>query len=148
VPSSTFFLGYRHTPDEDGARCGGIATFHALQWSLLISSTSFLFENRVHYVILSGLPEGEVGIANVYVPNSSPHRCTLWLAMAQEFSNTCRWILLGDFNMVENKCDKNCPRAHLISSWERTTFEAMKDALHVVDPLRTVGSLQFSWDNQ
>jgi hypothetical protein len=60
----------------------------------------------------------------------------------------CRWVLLGDFNMVEAHSDKNCPCASLVFLWERSLFEAMKAALQVDDSSRTAGSLQFSWNNQ
>jgi exonuclease III len=140
--------GYGHAPHEDEAGCGGVATFLAPQWSRLVSATGSLFDNRVHYFILSGLPGGDVGIANVYAPNSSPHRCALWTVLARELPSTCRWILLGDFNMVENRRDKNRPCARLVPVRERVLFDAMKTALHVEDSPRTAGSLQFSWDNQ
>jgi exonuclease III len=68
--------GYGHSPDKEGAGCSGVATFLASQWARLISSTGSLFDNRVHYIILAGLPGGDLGIVNVYTPNSSSQRCS------------------------------------------------------------------------
>jgi hypothetical protein len=55
----------------------------------------------VHWFVLAGLLGGEVGITNVYASNDSSNRCELWSAMAQELPHTARWILMGDFNMVD-----------------------------------------------
>jgi hypothetical protein len=100
-----------HSPDEDEAGCGGVATFLIPQWTRLISSIGSLFDNRVHCVILAGLPSGDLGITNIYAPNFSSQRCALWKAIAQELPTTCRWVLMGDFNMVEACSDKNRPYA-------------------------------------
>jgi exonuclease III len=77
--------GYGHGPDDDGVGYGGVATLLAPQWSCLVSASGSLFDNRLHYIILSGLPGGDVGIANAYAPNSFPHRCALWTLMAQDY---------------------------------------------------------------
>lgn len=139
--------GYGHTEDDSGARCGGVVTFFAPRWSSAVTASESIFGNRVHWLTLSGLPGGDLGIANVYAHITSQDRCNLWEAMIRDLPSHCRWLLIGDFNMVEVRTDKNQPWASMISCRERELFEAMKRVLHVEDQPRTPGSLKFSWDN-
>lgn len=139
--------GYGHLDSEDGAGCGGLASFLAHKWASLVSDSGSLFENRVHWFIMSGLPGGDLGIANIYAHNNSADRCSLWETMARELPTHCRWLLLGDFNMVEMRTDKNRPCASMISRRERELFDSMKRTLQVEDNPRIPGSLKFSWDN-
>lgn len=67
--------------------------------------------------------------------------------MARELPTHYRWLLLGEFNMVEVRTDKNWPCASMISRRERELFDAMKQTLQVEDNPRTHGTLKFSWDN-
>lgn len=136
--------GYGHDEDATGAGCGGIATLLAPRWESLVSASGSIFDNRVHWFILSGVPGGDLGIANVYAHNSSPERCQLWEAMTRELPGHCRWVILGDFNMVETRSDKNRPCAAMIPLREREIFEAMKRTLQVEDTPRTPGNLKFS----
>ncbi|KAG0504512.1 hypothetical protein KC19_N025700, partial [Ceratodon purpureus] len=139
--------GYGHLEDETGAGCGGTITLLAPKWTHAVTASGSILENRVQWLILSGLPGGDLGIANIYAHNTSPERCTLWETMARDLPTHCRWLLLGDFNMVEARCDKNRPNASMIPRRERELFDALKCTLHVEDPPRTAGSLRYSWEN-
>lgn len=140
-------LGYGHNENELGAGCGGIATLLAPRWTSLVSATGTIHDNRVHWLILSGVPGGDIGIANIYAPNSSLDRCHLWEDMTRELPGHSRWILTGDFNMFESRSDKNRPSASMVPMRERELFDVMKRILRVEDTPRTPGSLKFSWDN-
>jgi hypothetical protein len=138
--------GYGNDPNQEGAWCGGIATFLAPQ-SNLITQEGKNFDNKVHWIVLKGLPGGDIGIANIYAHNDSTSCCALWEAMAQELPRTARWLFMGDFNMVGNRADKNRLSSRLVPIRERTIFEAMRSSLNVEDNPRSMGSLKFSWDN-
>lgn len=140
-------VGYGHDPSDPGAGCGGVITLINPKWASHIGATGSLMENRLHWVILKGLPGGDVGIANIYAPNESSARCQLWEKMEQELPHSCRWILIGDFNMVESRLDKTRQTAAMIPYRERLLFEGMKSALHVEDNIISPGSLKYSWDN-
>jgi exonuclease III len=90
---------YFSSPPYEGR--GGSALL--LQPSLPVTSSGMLNEGRVTWVIVSH-PEGPVGLASIYAPNSSQLRATLW----EELKNTlpsAKWILSGDYNMTESRSD-------------------------------------------
>jgi len=104
-------------------------------------------DNRATWIILKGLPSSDVGIINIYVPNDFPSRCQLWDTLIRELPTSCRWILAGDFNMVEQRHDRTNPYGRMILAAERTLFSNLKRHLHVDDNPRSDGSLLYSWDN-
>ncbi len=65
-----------------------------------------LMENRVQWVILKGLVGGDLGDANIYAPNTLRKQCFLWVEMIQKLPRGCMWILVGDWNMVEQNMKK------------------------------------------
>ena len=67
--------------------------------------------------------------------------------MAHDLPASCRWLLIGDFNMVKDRSDKTRQGSVLAPARERLLFEAMKVALNVEDHPRSNGSLRYSWDN-
>jgi hypothetical protein len=88
-----------------------------------------------------------VGFINVYAPNDSGARCELWTTLAIELPQADRWILLGDFNMVENRQDKSNACGRLLPMRERILFDALKEQLNITDFPRTRGGAQYTWDN-
>jgi hypothetical protein len=66
-----------------------------------------LMENIVRWVILKGLPSSDLGVANIYAPNTPRKQCFLWAKMIQKFPKGCRWIvsyeIKGDCR-VSNHC--------------------------------------------
>jgi len=113
----------------------------------MVTNHGTILDNRAQWFILSGFPGGEVGIINVYAPNDSQTRCQLWESMIRELPTNCRWILAGDFNMVENRNDKTNPCGRMIPTLERALFLNLKRHLQIEDNPRSQGSLPFSWDN-
>lgn len=67
--------------------------------------------------------------------------------MIRELPDTCRWILLGDFNMVERRSDKSSVNSRSILAQEKSVFTDLKDVLHVHEEPFTSPSLLYSWDN-
>lgn len=140
-------VGYGHTPLDLGAGCRGVLILIHPRWARKIGSSGAIQDNRAHWFVLQGLPGGDIGFANIHAPNDPLARCLLWEALARDLPCTCRWILMGDFNMVENKADKTRQCSSMISIRERILFDAMKSSLQLEDPPRSAASLRFSWDN-
>lgn len=138
-------IGY--TPDGSNAGKGGIASLIAPKWAKFISQSGSICGGRVHWFILKRLSGGDIGFANIYALHEPHPRRVLWESMARELPNTCRWILLGDFNMVERRVDKSSTCGKSMPNIERLLFNSLKDSLHVVEPPLTMPSLLFSWDN-
>lgn len=85
-------IGYSHGSVDAGAGCGGGPTILHPRWVRQLGATGSLLENRVHWLVLEGLPGGDIGIANIYASNNSYTRCVLWKTMARELHDTCRWF--------------------------------------------------------
>jgi len=124
-----------------------VATFISPRWAKFISSSGSLCGGRVLWCILSRLPGGDVGFINLYASHTAQSRKILWETMSRELPSTCRWVLLGDFNMVERRSDKTSASGSSISTHERLLFNGLKDSLQVVEYPLTSPSLAFSWDN-
>jgi hypothetical protein len=60
---------------------------------------------------------------------------------------SCRWIVIGDFNMVEARQDKTNPCGRLVPNGERLIFQALKAHFQIFDYPRSPTSARFSWDN-
>jgi len=68
------------------------------EWKLMV--------NRIHWTRLRRLLGGDLGVANVYAPNNPKDHCCLWDEMVKCLPKNCRWIFVGDWNMVEARKDK------------------------------------------
>lgn len=140
--------GYNNATGDAGAGRGGVASFVAPRLAANVGQSGTIMDNRVHWFILKGIAGGDIGIANVYAHNNVSDRCLLWERMILELPLVCRWIMAGDFNMVEARQDKTNPCGRLIAARERLMFNNLKTQLNVEDNPRFPGSLRYSWDNQ
>lgn len=134
--------GYNLNGSSSGK--GGVVSLIASKWASLISSTGTILGGRALWFIMSRLPGGDLGFLNIYAPVDTPSHKILWESISRELPNNCRWILLGDFNMVEKRSDKSSSRGNSISGVERRLFNSMKDALGVCEEPLTLPSLSFS----
>lgn len=136
-----------YSPNGTSAGKGGVAAFISPKWASLVSQSCSLFGGRILWFILSRIPEGDLGFINIYAPTEPQPRKVLWETLAHELPITCRWILLGDFNMVERHSDKFSQSSRSLSAPERLLFNGLKDTLQVEECSRTNPSLSYSWDN-
>lgn len=44
-----------------------------------------------------------MGLLGVYGPNSGESRVALWSSLFHVLDPSYRWIMLGDFNMIDNR---------------------------------------------
>jgi len=99
------------------------------------------------WFIFSRLFGGYIGFINLYIPIESQSKNLLWETILRELSNSCWWILLGDFNIVERRFDKSNTSGRSIPAHKIRLFNNMKDTLQVQEEPLTSSSLLFSWDN-
>jgi exonuclease III len=106
--------GYGHLPHLPGVSKGGICTLVHPRLKHMVTHIGNVMGNRAHWLVLGNLPGGHIGIVHIYTPNDSRSRCLLWEQMMIELPTTCRWILVGDLNMVEHCQDKTNPCGKLL----------------------------------
>ena len=66
-----------------------------------------------------GLLGGNIGFVNIYAHNDSFLRCRLWETLMIELPGIYRWVLVGDFNIVETRLDKINQCGRMIPMVER-----------------------------
>ena len=138
-------IGY--TPNGHQAGRGGIATLLSAQWSKFVSALGSIMNNRGFWFILGGIPGGDLGFLNIYAPNKPIHQCILWEFVLCDLPRHCKWILVGDFNMVEVRVDKSSHCSRIISKRERHLFNSLKEALGIHEPSRKDNGLRYIWNN-
>jgi hypothetical protein len=111
--------GYNHLQGDQGAGRGGTALVLASKWYQVISSSGSLYHGRVLWIVLKGIPGGDLGIANIYSLNDCRQRSEMWHEILNNLPRSCRWILRRDFNMVETSIDKSSQCGRLINGSER-----------------------------
>ena len=104
-------------------------------------------DNKIHWLILQGIPRGDVGIMNAYASNIPTQPCTMWKSVIQNIPNHCCWLIVGDFNIVETRQDKTNQCGRLVTLRERDSFQVMKQYLQIDKVDRSTGSMRYSWDN-
>lgn len=105
--------GERSWLNPNVAGKGGVGILVANKYARLVTSHGTLYDNRVVWIKLEGVEGGNVGIACVYAPNIPTERRHLWHLMTHNLPRDCKWIIGGDFNMIERLGDKSndCGRA-------------------------------------
>ena len=71
----------------------------------------------------------------------------MWPTLQEALPPNIRWIVGGDFNMVENEGDKSCYCSQLISPSKKLIWEATKIRLGIQEKFRAGNGHRFSWDN-
>lgn len=133
---------------HEGAGKGGICTILHEKLAPSVSGHGTILQNRAFWFKLKGLPGGDLGIVNLYAPNDSRERTLLWQELSATLPSDCRWIVSGDFNMVESAQDKSILCGKLMTNREQIVWEAFKTSFHLRDTFNHTGKLKFSWDNR
>lgn len=136
-----------YTTDGTTAGKGGVASFISPRWASYISRSGSLFDGRVHWFIMAKVPGGDLGFINLYAPTHHHPRRILWETISREIPNSCRWIMLGDYNMVERRADKSSLCGKTMPAQERLLFNALKTSIQVEEYPKTSPTLSYSWDN-
>ena len=112
-----------------------------------IRTIGTFMNNCGFWFILSGIPSDNLGVINIYALNDPLYRCILWETLLRELPRHRKWIVMGDFNMVEARIDKSFQCSRMISGHEKMLFNALKDAFMIQEPTREVNGLSYTWDN-
>lgn len=92
---------------------------------------------------------GKLGIANIYAPNSSTDRITLWRHLFDTLEASIPWIFIGDWNMVENFQDQRSGTNSPLAGKEKRVWNHFKRRLNLIDNFTPKqGHLHFLWDNR
>ena len=133
---------------SEGAGRGGICTFLNNKLTPLVTDQGNILGNKAFWICLQGLPGGDLGILNIYAPNESRARIVLWQELTLRLPTDYKWLVSGDFNMVENAQDKSALCSKTMPQGEKIVSEAFKSSLHLADTFNHNGRLRFSWDNR
>lgn len=139
---------YGHDSDQPRAGSGGLCTWVALAIKHLVTSTGQSCSCRAHWLRFTGVPGGDISILNVYAPNSSSERQTLWNELASVLPQDCRWILTGDWNVVERPSDKSTADSRILASAEKISFHQLLAGLEVSDSFDNSNAIRYTWDNK
>eukprot|EP00249_Psilotum_nudum_P003895 c17395_g1_i3 orf=13-273(+) len=74
----------------------------------------------------------KVTIINVYAPNNSREREELWRQI-DEMIDSGKYVIMGDFNMIEQEQDKRGGVSSTIQGTERASWEQVKWRAGLVD---------------
>ena len=131
-----------------GAGRGGICSILHEKLAPLVSGHGSILNNRAFWFRLKWLPGGDLGILNLYAPNDTRERTLLWQELSDRLPSDCRWIVSGDFNMLESAQDKSTLCSKLMPHREKLVWEAFKASFQLRDTFSHTGKLRFSWDNR
>ena len=104
---------------------------------------------RGQYIILQ-IGSKKWGLLNIYAPNHARDRTTLWKSIMPQLPAVEHWAIMGDFNMLEDACDRvGGTFQPLFGSelyeWERLIFAlGLMDLWHVSSFERMQDSLAYS----
>ena len=85
----------------------------------------------------------------MYAPSSSAwERMELWEELLILLPRNGHWIFVGDWNFVENRCNKSTSYGHLALEQEKLVFSDLTSALQVEDCFPASNQIWFSWDNK
>jgi hypothetical protein len=152
-PRTSFFaqeavVGYRHGPDDVRAGRRGVCFWGAPQIVYLVSGSGHSQFSRAQWIHLYGTPGGDVSILNVYAPTEVRARTALWEELSTSLPHDCKWILCGNWNVVECKIDKSTACGKIMSDGEKLTFVQLTSALKVEDAFSNTSPIKYSWDNK
>jgi hypothetical protein len=72
---------------------GGVYTLVVKRLVGAIAEKGKLMNNKVKWIKLKGLLQGDLSVMNVHMPNSSKEHNFLWVELIQKFPKDYRWIL-------------------------------------------------------
>jgi exonuclease III len=103
---------------------------------------------RAYIVHLDGLPDGPLGLLNIYTPNNAPSRTHLWEYLANSLDLARPWILGGDFNMVLSGADQIGGFARDLAGLEAVAWLTLSFSLGLTECLPGHSAvLHYTWDN-
>ena len=69
----------------------------------MVAESCSILNNWAQFIVLCGVPGGDIGFINVYAPNDSIEKIQLMEELMTTLPPNCRWIIVGNFNFVESR---------------------------------------------
>jgi exonuclease III len=141
-------VGYRHGPNDVGAGKGGVCMWVAPQLLHLVTNSGHSRCGRAQWIRLQGTPGGDISILNVYASTEARVRTDLWGELLASLPRDCKWLMVGDWNVVERRVDKSTSCGKIMTDGEKFVFEQLLSALKVEDAFPNTSPIKYSWDNK
>jgi hypothetical protein len=71
------------------------------KWANFVVHNEIAFRNKSQWLKMEGLLGRPISILNIHTPNESVEGSKLWEYLKMKLPKDCKWIICGDFNMVE-----------------------------------------------
>lgn len=85
----------------------------------LIYDRGFVASHTTHWIEPNMVEVGYLGVFHVHASNMIGERCAMWNENLQLLLTDCRWITIGDFNMVESPLNR--------STWSYSRLMSLKE---------------------
>ena len=72
-------------------------------------------------------------LLNIYAPNCVKDRIVLWKSILSQLTTLDHWTIAGDFNMLEDVCDRLGGTSHTLSGSELYEWERLSFSLGLMD---------------
>lgn len=92
-------------PDVEAGK-GGVAIGISAELAQFISLEGIFVCNRAVWIGMTHPRWGRIGLVGIYGPNDTVGRANLWRSLLSSLDTSYRWILMGDFNMIEDDADQ------------------------------------------
>lgn len=134
-------------PEVEAGR-GGVALGISMDLAPFINQEGITRCGRAVWICLDHPDWGRLGLLGVYGPNTSEERTALWGALVHILDDSYRWIMQGDFNMIDHPTAQWGGTGGVASGREGRAWAQLLRKFSLLDsfsPRR--GHLQFSWDS-
>ena len=132
---------------------GGTAIVLTEPMATAVTQHEVLYPGRAQFVTLRLNPQLHLGIINVYGFSDTGARAMLWNHLAQVDLPEAQWILAGDFNNIEQACDKQGGSSKTsisrreLEAWNKLLVRlGVRDAFHIGAYQRR-SDKAFTWSN-
>ncbi|KAL3695899.1 hypothetical protein R1sor_009975 [Riccia sorocarpa] len=128
---------------------GGVILLYAPWVKRHIHQSGMLPLQAGIWITLKGQHNLDMGVADVYAPNSPALRTRIWNTLATSLDAAFKWTLLGDLNMTLEPEDQFGGIGLPIAGEEKTAWNLLQGTLQLKDTfVPTTGKILFSWDNK
>lgn len=141
----------RHAQRNDNvtAGLGGLAVAVSPRLTPYVTAHGICCAGRAIWICIDNEKFGRLGFLGIYAPNSSGERAALWRELSTCIDSSHRWIVGGDFNMIEATSDQIGGLGTTIAGSERRAWQHLARHLQLEDTFQhQSGHLRFSWDNR
>lgn len=140
-------VAYNHGPQDEEAGKGGVCMFISPKISHLVKDIGRL-GSQAQWLTLVGTPSGDIGLLNVYAPNSPQERTYLWDQLVEELPPGFKWVLFGDWNMVLASVDNSTIGGNTIGGAEKVAFLSLTSHTLTYDFFNHSARIKYTWDNK